>query len=93
MVSLDSGLTLERSAGRDGRWTQTLEPRVLYTHVPFANQDEIPIFDTIEPDFNLIQLFRRYRFLGADRVADTDQLSVGVTTRLISGGGGERLQK
>jgi LPS-assembly protein len=91
MVSVDTGLTLERSAGRDGRWTQTLEPRVLYAHVPFQNQDEIPIFDTIEPDFNLIQLFRRYRFLGADRVADTDQLSVGVTTRLISGAGEERL--
>ncbi len=91
VASLDTGMTLERSAGQAGRWTQTLEPRVLYIHVPFEDQTGIPVFDTIEPDFNLIQLFRRYRFTGADRIADVDQLSLGVTTRLISGSGEERL--
>jgi LPS-assembly protein len=91
MASVDTGLTLERSAGRSRRWIQTVEPRVLFAHVPFAKQDDLPVFDTIVPDFNLVQLFRRYRYLGADRIADTDQLSFGVTTRLISESGEERL--
>jgi LPS-assembly protein len=31
-----------------------------------------------------VQLFRKYQFVGADRVTDTDQWSVGLTTRLIN---------
>ena len=81
-ASLDAGLTFERTAPGRG-WVQTLEPRALYVHVPFEEQSHLPIFDTVEPTFNFVQLFRKYRYLGADRIADTDQLSVGVTTRLI----------
>ena len=82
-ASVDTGLTLERVAGRGARWLQTLEPRLLYVHVPFEEQSELPVFDTILPDFNLIQLFRKYQFVGPDRISDTDQLSLGLTTRLI----------
>jgi LPS-assembly protein len=81
IASLDTGLLLERIAGE--RWLQTLEPRVLYVHVPFEDQTQLPVFDTILPDFNLVQLFRKYQFVGPDRISDTDQLSFGVTTRLI----------
>ncbi len=83
VASVDTGLTLERTAGRTGRWLQTLEPRLLYVHVPFEEQADLPVFDTILPDFNLVQLFRKYQFVGPDRISDTDQLSFGVTTRLI----------
>jgi LPS-assembly protein len=88
--SLDTGMRFEREAGDSGR-LQTLEPRMLYVHVPFVDQSQLPVFDTIVPDFNLIQLFRKYQFVGPDRVADTDQLSFGVTTRLIDATGAERL--
>ena len=71
---------------------QTLEPRLLYVHVPFEDQSNLPVFDTIVPDFNLIQLFRKYQFVGPDRIANTDQLSFGVTTRLVDAANGrERL--
>ena len=80
--SIDAGLTFERTAGSRG-WVQTIEPRALYVRVPFEEQSHLPLFDTVEPTFNFVQLFRKYRYLGADRIADTDQLSVGVTTRLI----------
>ena len=83
IASLDAGLKLERSANRAGSWIQTLEPRILYVRIPFKNQSMLPIFDTIEPDFNLVQLFRKYQFLGPDRIADADQLSFGITSRLI----------
>ena len=91
--SLDMGLKFERERRASRRaWVQTLEPRLLYVHVPFEDQSNLPVFDTILPDFNLIQLFRKYQFVGPDRVADTDQLSFGVTTRLIDAANGrERL--
>lgn len=88
--SLDTGMKLERTAGNGGRWLQTLEPRLLYVHVPFEDQSELPVFDTILPDFNLIQLFRKYQFVGPDRISDTDQLSFGFTTRLIEERTGEQ---
>lgn len=91
--SLDMGMTFERNTTRGERpWVQTLEPRLLYVRVPFEDQSELPVFDTILPDFNLVQLFRKYQFVGPDRIADTDQLSFGVTTRLIDAANGrERL--
>jgi LPS-assembly protein len=91
--SLDMGLTFERNTQRGRRtWVQTLEPRLLYVRVPFEDQSALPVFDTILPDFNLVQLFRKYQFVGPDRIADTDQLSFGVTTRLIDAENGrERL--
>jgi LPS-assembly protein len=87
--SLDTGIRFERDAGKTDRWIQTLEPRLLYINVPFEDQSQLPVFDTIVPDFNLVQLFRKYQFVGPDRVADTDQLSFGVTTRLVDGSSGE----
>jgi len=91
--SLDMGMTFEREARGERRsWLQTLEPRVLYVRVPFEDQSALPVFDTILPDFNLVQLFRKYQYVGPDRIADTDQLSFGVTTRLIDAANGrERL--
>lgn len=90
--SLDTGLVFERPAGAGARWLQTLEPRLLYVEVPFEDQSDLPVFDTVLPDFNLIQLFRTYQFVGPDRMTDTDQLSFGVTTRLIDAADGrERL--
>ncbi|MBN1238333.1 MAG: LPS assembly protein LptD [Gammaproteobacteria bacterium] len=90
VASLDAGLKLEREAGRGARWLQTLEPRLLYVHVPFEDQSNLPVFDTILPDFNLIQLFRKYQFVGPDRISDTDQLSFGLTTRLYDERTGEQ---
>jgi LPS-assembly protein len=90
--SLDTGLVFERDAGRTRNWIQTLEPRLLYVRVPYEDQSELPVFDTVLPDFNLIQLFRKYQFVGPDRITDTDRLSFGITTRLIDAvNGRERL--
>ena len=91
IASLDGGLVFERNTRRNGS-VQTLEPRMLYVNVPYEDQSMLPVFDTIMPDFNLIQLFRKYQFVGPDRISDTDQLSLGVTTRLIDAATGrERL--
>ena len=83
VTSLDSGLRFERMTGRGQGWVQTIEPRLLYVRIPYEDQDELPVFDTILPDFNLVQLFSKYQYVGPDRIADTDQISIGLTTRLI----------
>jgi LPS-assembly protein len=89
--SLDTGLVFERAMRGSERRIQTLEPRLLYVNVPFREQGGLPVFDTIVPDLNLVQLFRRNRFLGVDRIGDTDQVSFGVTSRILDAASGREL--
>ncbi len=88
--SIDAGFILERQLTTEGR-IQTLEPRLLYVNVPFRPQSGLPVFDTIVPDLNLVQLYRKNQFLGVDRIADIDQLSIGVTSRVMDSGSGREL--
>jgi LPS-assembly protein len=90
MASIDAGLVLERPSGSHGQRVQTLEPRLLYLNVPYRNQDDLPVFDTGLPDLNLVQLFRDNRYVGPDRVGDANQVSVGVTTRLLDANQGKQ---
>jgi len=90
MLSLDTGVTLEREAGSRNERLQTLEPRIQYLYVPYRDQDELPVFDTGLPDLNLVQLFRTNRYVGADRVGDANQLNLGVTSRLLDAAGGRQ---
>jgi LPS-assembly protein len=80
---LDAGLVFERDAGSANQRTQTLEPRLVYSYVPYRNQNELPIFDTALPDLNLTELFRTNRYVGEDRIGDANQMAVGLTTRLF----------
>ena len=92
IASVDTGMVLERlTTSSSGTRIQTIEPRLLYVHVPFEDQSDLPVFDTITPDLNLVQLFRKNRFLGVDRIADTDQLSVGITSRVLDAATGKEL--
>ncbi len=88
--SVDVGLVLERAMA-NARRIQTLEPRLLYVNIPFRDQDGLPVFDTILPDINLVQLYRKNRFLGVDRIGDTEQLSAGVTSRVLDVATGREL--
>ena len=90
IASLDSGFTLERTMSNSSR-IQTIEPRLLFVHVPFRDQTDLPVFDTITPDLNLVQLYRKNRYLGVDRIADTDQVSLGVTSRILDVSTGREL--
>lgn len=81
VASFDAGLLFERDT--DAGNVQTLEPRIYYLRVPFRDQTGIPLFDTAIPDVRFEQLFRDNRFIGADRQGDANQLSVGLTSRLL----------
>lgn len=89
-LNVETGFVLERQSGSHGQRVQTLEPRLLYLYVPYRDQDDLPVFDTGLPDLNLVQLFRTNRYVGADRVGDANQVSVGVTSRLLDAAGGRQ---
>ena len=94
VVSVDSGMTFEkptRFMGND--YTQTLEPRVYYLRVPYRDQSNIPIFDTGAADFNFSQIFSENIYSGGDRIADANQVTAAVSTRLLNtSDGGERMR-
>ena len=84
VLSVDGGLEFERSTQVLGRsFIQTLEPRARYLYASYDNHEGIPDFDSAELTFSYRQLFRTTRFSGYDRLADADQLSLGVTSRLV----------
>jgi LPS-assembly protein len=82
MSSLDAGLFFERDL--DSGLVQTLEPQIFYLNVPFRDQDSLPDFDTSVPTFNIAQLFRDNRFNGGDRIGDANQVTLALSSRLIS---------
>ncbi len=88
---VDVGLRLERPAVDAAARRITLEPRMLYLWTPFRDQDSLPIFDTALPDLDFGQLFSTERYVGADRVADANQLSLGATTRVYDDRGRQLL--
>ena len=90
IASVDTGLQFERASGSHDQRKLTLEPRLLYLDVPYRNQDQLPVFDTALPDLNPVQLFRSNRYVGADRVSDANQLSVGITSRLLDAQSGQQ---
>jgi len=89
-LALDTGLYFDREAGRHGQLLQTLEPRVLYTWTPYRQQDALPVFDTGLPELDMVRLFSIHRYVGSDRIADANQLAVGMTSRLVDTGSGRQ---
>jgi LPS-assembly protein len=82
--SVDAGLYFDRAFAWGSRqFQQTLEPRVFYLNIPYRDQTRLPNFTTAESDFNFSQIFTENRFVGGDRIGDANQLTLGLTSRLI----------
>lgn len=92
--SLDAGLFFDRPFSLFQQdYLQTLEPRVFWVKSPYlADQERIPNFDSARTTVTYTSLFIGDRFTGSDRLADLDQVSVGVTTRFIRDDGLEQLR-
>ncbi len=94
--SLDGKLVFERlfeSGG--GSFYQTLEPRLFYAKIPHVrDQNTLPIFDTDESQpTSYSHFFRENRFSGGDRIGDTEQISLGMTSRVMDDNtGAQRMQ-
>lgn len=92
--STSMSAVLERPAQLGGlSVVQTLEPRISYIYTPYKNQSAYPVFDTGSPSLNFAQMFSDTAFNGHDRIADLNQITAGVTTRLVEDDSGiERLR-
>ncbi|MBL0421249.1 LPS-assembly protein LptD [Ramlibacter sp. AW1] len=81
--SLDTGLLFDRQVSLFGRpLVQTLEPRAFYAYTPFREQNYLPNYDSGQHDFNFATIFTENPYVGHDRIADTNLLTLGLTSRL-----------
>ncbi len=82
MFNLDAGLYFDRKMQwGDKTMTHSLEPRIFYAYLPYRQQADIQNFDTRIPDASFQQLWRANRFVGEDKIGDTNHLAMAVTNR------------
>jgi len=92
-LRIHGGVNLDRNVKYFGdHLTQTLEPQIQYLYISEKNQNNIGIYDTtaLQDDYN--GLFRDRRFSGLDRIAQANQFSWGVTSRVLTKNHQEKLR-
>ncbi|MDO6619191.1 MULTISPECIES: LPS assembly protein LptD [unclassified Shewanella] len=83
-VRIHGQINFERQLAMLGsNYKQTLEPQFQYLYVGYEDQSNIGVYDTAQLQEDYFGLFRDRRFSGLDRIADTNQITLGVTTRLF----------
>ena len=96
VFSVDGELVFERLyQWNDKPFFQTLEPRLFYVNIPEEEeQNAFPIFDSSETQVNSYgSFFRENRFFGSDRVGDTEQVTLGLTSRVVDDDSGNQRMK
>ena len=89
----DSGMIFDRTLDLQGtEFTQTLEPRLYYLYSEYEDQSDIPLFDTANLTSGYNQLFREDRFSGKDRIGDSNQLTLALSSRILNSKGQEKAQ-
>ncbi len=84
IFSTEGGLVFERDATIGGtRYLQTLEPKLMYVYIPYRDQRHLPNFESGLADINFASIFSENQFSGNDRINDANQLTLGVTSRLL----------
>lgn len=89
-LSLDSGLFFERDFS-NSPLVLTLEPRLYYLNTPYKDQSLLPIFDSSKQSFTFSSLFRENRFNGIDRIGDSNQVTLALSSRLLNSNNGHEL--
>lgn len=94
IFSANTGLNFEKSLSLGNtNYLHTIEPRLFYLFVPYTNQQNLPVFDTAQYDFQYNALFRENSFSGTDRIQNANQISTAISSRLIDDKSGlERLK-
>ena len=82
--SLDGKVIFERDIEFKNGYTQTLEPRIKYTYIPYRDQSNIDNYDSSYLQTDYVGLFRDLAYSGLDRIASTNKLATGVTTRIYN---------
>ena len=84
-LELDSGLFFERPTSNGGQ--QTLEPRLYWAYTPHKDQDDLPVFDTSAVSN---PMYQANRFNGPDRIGDTNRVTLGVSSRVLTAQGQQK---
>jgi LPS-assembly protein len=91
---MDAGLVYERDASYFGRaLRQTLEPRLFYVQTPYRNQSLLPSYDSGATDFNLTTIYSENPYVGQDRIADSNLMTLGVNSRFFDASSGAELAR
>ncbi|WP_298443617.1 LPS assembly protein LptD [uncultured Ferrimonas sp.] len=86
-LRLHGQVNFERDFSLGGnRYLQTLEPQIQYLYVPYEDQSDIGLYDTALLQEDYLGLFRDRRFSGLDRISDANQLTVGLSSRILDNG-------
>ncbi len=94
IVDVDTGLYLDHAIRWDHySYLATLEPRLFYLYVPFINQNKYPNFDSELLPFTYPQLFDVNRFTSYDRLENSNQFSLGLTSRVLNSNTSEQKLK
>jgi LPS-assembly protein len=93
IFSTESGMVFERDMTLGGQGLlQTLEPKIFYVYIPTRNQNQLPVFDSALQNTNFATLYTENQFSGSDRINDANQITTGITSRLLQANGVERLR-
>lgn len=92
-LRLYGALNFEREEQWFGEdYQQTFQPQIQYLYVPYKNQNDIGIYDTVPLQDDYQGLFRPRRYAGLDRIADANQLTIGATTRWLDPNNKEKVR-
>ena len=84
ITSIDLGTYLQRRYSlKKASFIQTLEPRIKYTYIPYRDQSDFPVFDTTSLPLSYDALFNDNAFTGPDRIQNSNQVALGITSRLL----------
>ena len=79
---INASINFERDATLfNQQYLQTFEPQFQYLYVAKKDQSEIKLYDTAKLRDDYHGLFRARRFSGLDRIADANQITLGITNR------------
>ncbi|WP_133405834.1 LPS assembly protein LptD [Parashewanella tropica] len=92
-LRLHGQINLERDTQLfDHNYRQTFEPQIQYLYVGYENQSNIALYDTAQLQEDYYGLFRDRRYSGIDRIADANQVTIGLTSRLYDENNREKLK-
>ena len=83
-VRVHGGINFDKQLSLFGQqYKQTFEPQLQYLYVRERDQANIGLYDTTNLQDDYYGLFRDRRYSGLDRIAGANQITWGLTTRLL----------
>lgn len=90
---INSGINFERDFEAFGsQYKQTLVPQIQYLYVPYEEQGNIGTYDTTIMQVDYYGLFRDNRYSGYDRIADANQITIGLSSSFLNPQGEQKMR-